>query len=94
VVPQPVRKATAKPSRVTSLHAMDREDTSDLVDDVPNQHPDGPLVHHAGHRHRGRPGLGLDDAAGVAQDRPQRARDPATDAVTWAEGELKRVYES
>jgi hypothetical protein len=29
-----------------------------------------------------------------AQDRPQRARDPATDAVTWAEGELKRVYES
>ena len=40
------------------------------------------------------PGLGLDDAAGVAEDRPQRARDPATDAVTWAEGELKRVYES
>jgi hypothetical protein len=39
-------------------------------------------------------GLRLDDAAGGAQDRPQRARDPATDADTWAEGELKRVYES
>jgi hypothetical protein len=40
------------------------------------------------------PGLGLDDAAGVAQDRRQRARDPAIDAVALAEGELKRVYES
>ena len=39
-------------------------------------------------------GLRLDDAAGVAQDRPQRARDPATDAVTRTAGELRRVYES
>ncbi len=39
-------------------------------------------------------GLRLDDVAAVAQDRPQRALDPATDSVTWAEGGLKRVYES
>jgi hypothetical protein len=29
-----------------------------------------------------------------AQDRPQRARDPATDAVTRTDGELKTVYGS
>ena len=39
-------------------------------------------------------GLRLDDAAKVAQDRPQRALDPATDAIALAEGGLKRVYES
>ena len=35
-------------------------------------------------------GLRLDDTAGVGA----RARDPVIDSVTWAEGELKRVYES
>jgi len=39
-------------------------------------------------------GLRLDDAAKVAQDRPQRALDPATGAIALAEGGLKRVYES
>jgi hypothetical protein len=40
------------------------------------------------------PGLRLDDAAGVAQDRSQRARDPTTDVVTWTAEEFKRVYAS
>jgi len=40
------------------------------------------------------PGLRLDDAAGVGGKIARTSAGSATDAVTWTDGELKRVYES